>query len=107
MNNIGQSMLPVASSAAVTPAPNAAESEVPVGGDSFDSMLQQLSDEPASENSVPVDEHAKPDVEADAAGAAAQAGLVGILFASPTLPPPPTVSTEPRSEERRVGKECA
>ena len=93
MNNVGQSMLPVAPSAAITPAPNAAESEAPVGGDSFDSMLQQLSDEPASENSVPVDEHAKPDVEADAVDAA-QVGLIGMPFAPPTIPPLPIVSTD-------------
>ena len=95
MNNVGQSMLPVAPNAAITPAPNAAESGVPVGGDSFDSMLQQRSDEPMGGQSVSLDEHADADAQAIAVDAAAQAGLIGMLFASPTIPPPPTVSTDP------------
>ena len=95
MNNIGKSMLPVAPIAAITSAPNAAESGVPVGGDSFDSMLQQRSDEATGGQSVSPEEHADADAQAIAVDAAAQAGLIGMLFASPAIPPPPTVSTEP------------
>ena len=84
-------MLPVTPIAANT---NTAGNAAPEADGSFDSLLQQSSDEPASGEGVPADEQEKSRDDAEVMDAAAQAEIVVMLFATPPVLPLPAVAPE-------------
>ncbi len=92
MNQISQTTPPVTPITSATPdAPENAASE---GEGSFDSLLQQSTDEPAEPIIAIAAEPVKPAVATDVLEAAAQAGLLVMLFAPPTILPIPTAPPE-------------
>ncbi len=95
MNQISPTTLPVTPIAPATP--DAPENATPEGDGSFDSLLQQSTDEPAEPIVAIAEEPVKPALPTDVLEAATQAGLLVMLFAPPTILPIPTAPPEAAS----------
>lgn len=92
MNNIGQSLLPIAPATPETPMQGGFGNETPSGGDSFESLLQLLSGDAVDGLTLPVEEPAKAATEPDAVEALAEAGL---FLAPPVVTTFPAPVPEP------------
>ena len=91
MNNIAQSLLPIAPATPDTSAQGGFGNETPSGGDSFESLLQLLSGDAVDGQSLPVEEPAKAATEPDAVEVLAEAGL---FLATPVVTTFPTPAVD-------------
>ena len=97
MNQIGQSLLPIAPAPPDAATPNIGGKEASDGRESFDSLLDQSSGHATHVQILPVDEPVEATTEPDPADALAQAGLISVLQStaiSPASPPEPMVESD-------------